>query len=203
MSKQDRQGARTVAELNRRYDVKKAEGIANDARKAAKAAEQTAQGIDTDVEYVKAELALKLGVDKNGNLIGRVHISGNQLTVATDNFKLDADGNVEIRGVITAIEGAFGNAHITSEGRLPNDVGYEGFYIGEEGEDNTTFFGKSNSEVYTAVLGLGVGSKTTVPGVILSNHGMQIESENKATVYEITWDELRKVVAKVKEVHGI
>lgn len=202
MSKQDRQGARTVAELNRRYDVKKAEGIANDARKAAKAAEQTAQGIDTDVEYVKAELALKLGVDKNGNLIGRVHISGNQLTVATDNFKLDADGNVEIKGVITAIEGAFGKAHITSDGTAFG-VGYEGFYIGEEGEDNTTFFGKSNSEVYTAVLGLGVGSKTTVPGVLLSNHGMQIESENKASVYEITWDELRKVVAKVKEVHGI
>lgn len=202
MSKQDRQGARTVAELNRRYDVKKAMGIANDAHKAAKVAEQTAQGIDTDVEYVKAELALKLGVDENGNLIGRVHISGNQLTVATDNFKLDADGNVEIKGVITAIEGAFGKAHITSGGNAFG-VGYEGFFIGEEGDDNTTFFGKSDNATYTALLGLGVGSKTTVPGVILSNHGMQIESENKASVYEITWDELRKVVAKVKEVHGI
>lgn len=203
MSKQDRQGARTVEQLNRRYDVKQALGVANNAQKAAVAAEQTAKGINKDVEYVKGELAFKLGVDENGNLIGKVHISGNQLTIATDNFKLDENGNVEITGVIKAIEGAFGKSHIISEGSTFNGVTYEGFYIGEDGEDNTTFFGKSNNATYTALLGLGIGSNTTVPGVLLSNHGMQIESENKASVYEITWDELRKVVAKVKEVHGI
>lgn len=198
MSKQDRQGARTVAELNRRYDVKKAMGVANNAQKTAVAAEQTAKSIDKDVE---AKIALKLGTDKNGNLIGKVHIGANQLTIATDNFTIDADGNVQITGVIKAIEGVFGNAHITSEGSAFG-VNYKGFFIGEEGDDNTTFFGKSDNATYTAILGLGVGSKTTVPGVLLSNHGMQIESENKASVYEITWDELRKAVAKVKEVYG-
>jgi hypothetical protein len=199
MSKQDRQGARTVEQLNRRYDVKQAMGVASNAQKAAVAAEQTAKSIDKDVE---AKIALKLGTDENGNLIGQVHIGANQLTIATDNFTLDKDGNVQITGVIKAIEGAFGKARITTEGNAFG-VDYEGFYVGEEGEDNTTFFGKSNNATYTALLGLGIGSNTTVPGVLLSNHGMQIESENKASVYEITWDELRKVVAKVKEVHGI
>ena len=190
MSKQDRQGARTVEQLNRRYDVKQAMGVANNAQKAAVAAEQTAKSIDKGVE---AKIALKLGTDENGNLIGQVHIGANQLTIATDNFTLDADGNVQITGVIKAIEGAFGNARITTEGNAFG-VAYEGFYIGEEGEDNTTFLGKSNNPTYTAILGLGVGSKTTVPGVILSNHGMQIESANKASVSEITWDEIRQVV---------
>jgi hypothetical protein len=199
MSKQDRQGARTVEQLNRRYDVKQATVVANNAQKTAVAAEQTAKSIDKDVE---AKIALKLGVDENGNLIGQVHIGANQLTIATDNFTLDADGNVQITGVIKAIEGAFGKARITTKGNAFG-VDYEGFYVGEEGEDNTTFFGKSNNATYTALLGLGIGSNTTVPGVLLSNHGMQIESENKASVYEITWDELRKVVDKVKDVHGI
>lgn len=199
MSKQDRQGARTVAELNRRYDVKQAMGVANNAQKAAVAAEQAAKDIDKDIE---AKIALKLGTDENGNLIGTVHIGANQLTIDTDNFTIDKDGNVQLTGVITAIEGAFGKAHITSEGNAFG-VDYEGFYVGEDGEDNTTFFGKSNNPIYTALLGLGVGSKTSVPGVLLSNHGIQIESENKASVYEITWDELRKAVNKVKEVHGI
>lgn len=42
MSKQDRQGARTVEQLNRRYDVKQAMGVANNAQKAATVAHTTA-----------------------------------------------------------------------------------------------------------------------------------------------------------------
>ncbi len=121
MNKQDRQGVRTPAALDRRYDlgaVKKQSNTAKEqsdkALKVASEMNETSGGLSLKVEAldkeingeggVKAQLDLKVETDADGNLQSRVHVSGNKFTVDTDNFKLNEDGTVTITGKITSAE---------------------------------------------------------------------------------------------------
>lgn len=109
LKKQDRQGVRRPADIEQKYNFNKqfseARKVAEEARRIATDITETDKGlslkveaIGKDVENVKAELELKVETDENGNLKSEVHVTGNEFTVDTDNFKLDKNGNVGITG---------------------------------------------------------------------------------------------------------
>jgi hypothetical protein len=127
IKKQDRQGVRRPADVERKYNFKKqfteTRTVAEEARKIASDISETDKGLSLKVKAldddingengVKAQLDLKVETDKDGNLKSRVHVSGNEFTVDTDNFQLDENGNV-------AISGAF---HTESEdGQYSTDI---------------------------------------------------------------------------------
>ncbi len=132
--------------------------------------------------------------DGEGNLIVPVKfLSG---TISAN--QINADGlvvtNADITGKVTATEGAFGNAHITSEG-LAYGKQYDGFYLGET--DNGTFFGLNDdlSSSYRAFLALGLDA---AQGVILTNKDIEIGGTGTSATKYITWDELYDTVQTVK-----
>ena len=86
MSKQDRQGARTVAELNRRYDVKKAMGVANDSLAAASKANSSA---------AEAQRGLADKVDKtdDSQVVAMVNRAEDTL-FRGENFSVTKDGTL-------------------------------------------------------------------------------------------------------------
>lgn len=130
MNRQDRQGARNVTDLERKYQFDRnfAEimGVATDARLYAEEARKVAasvsetnnglflkvKSIDEDLNGengVHAQLALKVETDANGNLQSKVHVEGDKLTIETDNFTLAEDGTIkaqngEFTGKVTSDE---------------------------------------------------------------------------------------------------
>lgn len=119
MSRQDRQGARTVTDLERKYNlgnlgVQFAEvlGIATDARKATIELEerlsneikavrneisQSTEGIllrsefDTFKDTVTAELALKVGKDDSGEIISMINASADLIELTSNRLLIDSD----------------------------------------------------------------------------------------------------------------
>lgn len=130
MSKQDRQGARTPADLERKYNFDRSfaeiMGIATDARLYAENAQNIAtsiaelsdgivlkvKGLDDDMTEVQARLDLKVETDAEGNLVSKIHVSSDKFTVDTYNFTLDKDGNVKVTGEINAKSGVIGGCTI-------------------------------------------------------------------------------------------
>ena len=85
--KQDRQGARTPADVERRLSGPFAE------------MEQSIKQMDSQI---KAELSLKLSRDESGKIIAMINasadeiaIKGNRLTIESSNFELTQDGTVK------------------------------------------------------------------------------------------------------------
>lgn len=111
--KQDSVYPRTAAQLERQYNFGKSfaevRGVALDAQthayNAEKSVKEWSQRVESELGDVYAELVMRVETDENDNLIGKLHIGANQLTINTDNFTLDEDGNVEIEGVIRAKSG--------------------------------------------------------------------------------------------------
>ena len=124
MNRQDCVNPRTPAQLERQYGFGKtfAEvmGIALDAQTHAIKAEERinewSQTVGDELEGVYAELNMKVGKDENGNLKGKLHIGANQLTIDTENFKLDTSGNVEVEGIVRAKSGSLGNWELADNG---------------------------------------------------------------------------------------
>jgi hypothetical protein len=98
MSRQDRQGARTPADLEQKYKFGKSfaevMGIALDAQKSVEEADAA----------LKAELSLKLGYDENDKVISMINaasdvicLRSNRLIIESDKFSLDEDGTVSMR----------------------------------------------------------------------------------------------------------
>lgn len=121
MSKQDRQGVRTINALEQKYyfDRKFSEvmGVANSAHTAAK---KTA-------EQVTAELRLTIKKDENDKIVSMLNASadliklkGNRISIESDNFTLTEDGK------ITAKNGVFDNCEIketcTIKGKLTGNT---------------------------------------------------------------------------------
>ena len=89
MSKQDRQGARTPADVQRRFDGSFAE------------MERAVKQLDSEIS---AELSLKIGSDESGKVIAMINasadtitIKGNRLTIESTNFELTQDGTVKAK----------------------------------------------------------------------------------------------------------
>ena len=118
LKKQDRQGVRTAAELDRRYNVKKVEGVANDSLKVASEASATAEEsrqaasmASQGVEEAKAEAAeAKEGLNgKVGNteydtvvdMINKstaiVKLLANRLVIESKNFSIKENGEVIVK----------------------------------------------------------------------------------------------------------
>lgn len=96
--KQDRQGARTPADLSRRFA--EVMGIALDTQRA----------VEDSKKKIDAELSLKLGYDDSNKIIAMINASAdiislksNRLEIESDNFVLSSDGYLTARGVV--IEG--------------------------------------------------------------------------------------------------
>lgn len=95
-NKQDRQGARTPADLERKYAFEKSfaeiMGVALDAQKHVEESEA----------LVKAELSLKLGRDENDQIVSMLNasanvitIKGDRVTISSTHFDLDKDGTIK------------------------------------------------------------------------------------------------------------
>lgn len=89
MSKQDRQGARTPADVERRFY-----GSISEVERAVKQ-------MDSEIA---AELSLKIGANESGKVISMINasadtitIKGNRLTIESTNFELTQDGTVKAK----------------------------------------------------------------------------------------------------------
>lgn len=110
MSKQDRQGSRTPAELERKYKFKKnfneVKKTAEEAKRVASSVSETDKGLELKVKALEEDVAAKFEMtvqtDANGNLKSKVHIGAGMMTVDTDNFKLSEDGSVQVTGSVMA-----------------------------------------------------------------------------------------------------
>ena len=135
-SRQDRVYPRTAAQLELAYNFGKSfaeiMGVANDARYSAEKTKEFvsewSKTLETDFSGIRAELSMKIDKDENDNLIGKVHIGANQLTIDTDNFKLSAAGE------ITATAGYIGGWEIRdgalySEKFLSTETDYNRVFI--------------------------------------------------------------------------
>ena len=84
--KQDRQGARTPAELESKYKF----------RKNFKEIKESNKELSVKVER-------SVQTDEKGNLKSRLHVGAGMLTIDTDNFKIKENGDVEVSGTVSAI----------------------------------------------------------------------------------------------------
>lgn len=103
MRKQDRQGARTVAELNRRYNVKKgvsqAMGAATEAEKSAKVASQAASEAQQGLTDKVGKQDYDTVVDMINNATALVRLIANRLVIDSDNFTLTETGSVTAKDI--------------------------------------------------------------------------------------------------------
>lgn len=121
MSKQDRQGVRTINDLERKYIFDRAfsevMGVANDAQTTA----------NQIAENVKAELSLVIKKGDNNQIVSMLNasadiikIKGNRISIESDNFTLTEDGK------ITAKNGVFDSCEIketcTIKGKISGNV---------------------------------------------------------------------------------
>lgn len=137
MSKQDRQGARTPADLEYRYAFGKSfaevMGIATDARNYAEEAKkvsasvkETNDGIEVRVKSLEdnagGEVALEI-VEEGGRKysqlrsdVDKIKFGAGEITIESENFTLDEDGNAKFSGELEAATGTFsGNIKSESE----------------------------------------------------------------------------------------
>lgn len=135
--KMDRQGVRRPADLERKYKFQKrfeeTQKTAEEAKKIASEVSHTDSGLTLKVEAlnnelngeggVKAQLALKVETDADGKLKSKVHVTGDEFTVETDNFKLDENGSVEITGVFTT-KSSTGRSTTIRAGEVISDAPY-------------------------------------------------------------------------------
>mgnify|MGYP007111659115 CR=1 FL=1 len=115
MSKQDRQGARTPADIERRYNVKRVEGAANSSLSAASSAKIAADGASANASSAQntasaalifaneAKTEANKKVDKTDDaqiitMINRaeeiIHLIGKRLKIEAENFTLTETGKV-------------------------------------------------------------------------------------------------------------
>ena len=131
-SRQDRVYPRTAAQLELAYNFGKSfaeiMGVADDARHSAEKTKEIvsetkeivsewSKTLETEFSGIRAELSMKIDKDENDNLIGKIHIGADQLTIDTDNFKLSAAGE------ITATAGYIGDWEIIN-GALYAETNY-------------------------------------------------------------------------------
>lgn len=116
--KQDRQQARTPADLERKYAFERSfseiMGIALDTQRA----------VEDSKKKIDAELSLKLGYDDSNKIIAMINASAdtislksNRLEIESDNFALSSNGHLKARGVeiegdISATSGQIGGCLI-------------------------------------------------------------------------------------------
>jgi hypothetical protein len=101
MRKQDKQGARTVAELNRRYNVKKgvsqAMGAATEAERSAKVASQAAseaqQGLTDKVGKKDYDTVVEM-LNKSNAI---VKLLANRIVIESNNFSITEEGEVTVK----------------------------------------------------------------------------------------------------------
>lgn len=165
MKKQDRQGARTVAELNRRYNVKKsfekAMGVANDSIAVASSAQATASTANQAASEAQSGLGDKVGRTENDYVVEMINaattvlkLTLNRLIVESDNFKLLEDGSVEISGTVTAQEGKIGDWHLGKPSAL------SGYYAGTALYSDTYTENSEEVTVYMTPERLYVGKRS-------------------------------------------
>lgn len=115
MSKQDRQGARTPADIERRYNVRKAMGAASSSLSAASSAQAMASNAQTvassaknaadeasaSASEAKAEAENKVGKTDDAQIITMInraqeiiHLIGKRLKIESENFTLTETGKV-------------------------------------------------------------------------------------------------------------
>ena len=105
MSKQDRQGARTVAELDRRYNVKKAMGVATDSLATSQQAKSNAEQANAVAKEASKSVGDKIGKNDNSQIVKMLNealetvILANRLVVNSENFTLSAEGSVVARDI--------------------------------------------------------------------------------------------------------
>ena len=223
MSKQDRQGARTPADLERKYQFGKSfteiMGIATDARiyaEEAKDVAEEAKTIATEISETDKGIALRVEELEKG-------IGGQfKVTIETENtetgekkvyslidgeatkihFKSDSiliestNFTLTEDGTMEAKAGTFGNVHITTEGSAWGTK-YDGIALGSKLNDS--YFGVNDDEnsSYRAFLGLGL---KTEKGVLLTNKDIEIAGVNDSTAKYIEWDELYTAVNPVDKI---
>lgn len=145
LKKQDRQGARTPADIERRYDF------------------------DKRFNYIEASLEKTLGYNDNGEIISIINAAANQITITSDNFRLLADGHIWaksafIAGEIEALSGIVGGWDISEE-RIYKETDKsivslyspqsdsEGFFVVERVEDgavtDTPLLIRANGDIFT------------------------------------------------------
>lgn len=191
MSKQDQTYPRTAAHLAREYNFGKTfaeiKGVALDAQTHAYNAENTvrewSQRVESDFSDIYAELNMRVETDENDNLIGKINIGANQLTIDTDNFTLDEDGNVEIEGVIRAKKGgSIGTWDISAKSIYKSTKGLSGEeYIVQitapESDSDSVFSiarfdkGETDSPFYVRADGFFYAKNAYIEGEINANKG--------------------------------
>jgi hypothetical protein len=121
-------------------------GIATDARiyaeeakKVSASVKETTDGIALKVksvekgyEDVKGEVELSVKKDKDGNLTTAFHVDAGMMTVDTDDFKLDEDGNATFSGELKAAKGTFSGELQAASGTFGGDVESVGEELGFE-----------------------------------------------------------------------
>lgn len=106
MSKQDRQGARTVADLNRRYNVKQAMGAASSSLKASEEARNNAQAAASSAAAASAAVADKVDKKDYDTVVEMLNASNaivkllaGRLIIESDNFTLSEKGSVVAKDI--------------------------------------------------------------------------------------------------------
>ena len=119
MSKQDRQGARTPADLERRYKFGERDA---EMMQAVTAAEKA---VNESNDIINKQLPDKVGREENDYVVEMINkattvlkLTLNRLVVDSDNFKLLEDGSVEVSGTVTAQEGKIGDWHLGAPSEL-------------------------------------------------------------------------------------
>lgn len=106
MSKQDRQGARTVADLNRRYNVKEAMGAASSSLKASEEARNSAASARNSAEAAMNAVGDKVDkkdydmvVDMLNASNAIVRLLAGRLVIQSDKFTLSETGSVVAKDI--------------------------------------------------------------------------------------------------------
>ena len=106
MSKQDRQGARTVAELDRRYNVREAMGAASSSLKASEEARTAATDASAAASEAKNAVGDKVSKTDYDTVVDMINASNaivrllaGRLVIESDNFTLSKEGSVVAKDI--------------------------------------------------------------------------------------------------------
>lgn len=116
MSKQDRQGARTVAELDRRYNVREAMGAADSAHKASEEARTAATDASAAASEAKNAVGGKVSKTDYDTVVDMINASkaivrllAGRLIIESDNFTLSQEGSVTAKDITIKNENTAGD----------------------------------------------------------------------------------------------
>ena len=98
-SKRDRQGARTVADLNRRYNIREAEGAASSALKASEQAKSNSESAMSAVADKVDKKDYDTVVDMLNASNAIVRLLAGRLVIQSDNFTLSETGSVVAKDI--------------------------------------------------------------------------------------------------------